>query len=67
MGYAEDMDLDAAERAEYESERSRDEAEYQRGRREVEEIQAISAPGSRLRDALYLQMEQDAYNRGEDG
>lgn len=43
-----------------------EEAEYQRGYHEVAAIQAISAPGSAWRDALYAEMEMAAYNRGED-
>lgn len=40
--------------------------EYERGMAEVAQIQAISAPGSELREALYMEMELAAYNRGED-
>ena len=45
---------------------ARDEAEYQRGYHEVASIQAFSAPGSALREQMYLEMEMAAYNRGED-
>ena len=40
--------------------------EYERGRSEVEQIQAVSAAGSELRELLYLEMEQAAWNRGEE-
>jgi len=33
---------------------------------EVAQIQAISLPGSALREQLYLEMEMAAYNRGEE-
>lgn len=55
-------DEDAWEAAEI----RREEAEYQRGYHEVREIQAISAAGSAFREQLYREMEQAAYNRGED-
>lgn len=42
------------------------ERQYQQGKKEVEEIQAITEAGSEEREALYLQMEMDAFNRGED-
>lgn len=43
-----------------------DEAEYRKGKAEVEQIQAISTAGSELREQLYREMEQAAYDRGED-
>jgi hypothetical protein len=45
---------------------TREDREYMAGKNEVAEIQAISAPGSALREQLYLEMEQAAYNRGEE-
>lgn len=45
---------------------ARDEADYQRGYNEVAQIQAMSAPGSELREQMYMEMEMAAYNRGED-
>lgn len=44
----------------------REEAEYQRGYHEVAQIQAMTSAGSLLREAMYLEMEMAAYNRGED-
>lgn len=44
----------------------REEAEYLRGYHEVAAIQAMSAPGSDLREQMYREMEMAAYNRGED-
>ena len=44
----------------------RDEQEYQQGYHEVRAIQAMSSAGSALREQMYLEMEQAAYNRGED-
>ena len=46
---------------------AREEADYQRGYNEVADIQAITAPGSALREQMYLDMERNAYNRGEEG
>jgi hypothetical protein len=54
------------ETAEYMKQKRRDEAELAAGKAEVEQIQAISKAGSALREQLYLEMEQAAYNRGED-
>ena len=45
----------------------RETAEYMAGRNEVAQIQAISAPGSALREQLYMEMEQRNYNLGLDG
>jgi len=58
---ARDMDPQTSDRR-----TTTDDAEYLRGMTEVAEIQAISAPGSALREALYLEMEQAAWSRGED-
>lgn len=44
----------------------REEAEYQKGYHEVKNIQAFAPAGSLLREAMYLEMEMAAYNRGED-
>lgn len=52
----------AQERAAYEAEMRREDAEYRRGRAEVAEIQALTTAGSALREALYLQMEQRDYD-----
>lgn len=41
-------------------------SDYARGRAEVAAIQAVSEAGSALREALYMEMEMNAYNRGED-
>lgn len=59
-------DDDRAELDAYWREKSRDEMEYQQGKAEVEQIQAISAPGSAFREQMYLEMEQAAYDRGEE-
>lgn len=48
------------------AERRRDEREYRRGVAEVAQIQAFAPAGSALREAMYLEMEQAAWNRGED-
>jgi|SRR5215831_2664863 len=45
----------------------RETAEYMAGRNEVAQIQAISAPGSALREQLYMEMEMRNYNLGLDG
>jgi len=45
---------------------TRDEADYMAGVAEVSQIQAISAPGSALREALYMEMEMRNYNLGLD-
>lgn len=55
------------ERAAYEAEmreERRAEAEYRRGRADVAAIQAVSEAGSALREALYLQMEQQWEREG---
>lgn len=52
----------AQERAAYEAEMRRDDAEYRRGRAEVAEIQALTTAGSALREALYMEMEQRDYD-----
>lgn len=52
----------AQERAAYEAEMRRDEDEYRTGAAQVREIQALTAAGSALREALYLEMEQRDYD-----
>jgi hypothetical protein len=42
------------------------ERQYQQGKREVEEIQAITKAGSAEREQMYREMEQAAYDRGDD-
>lgn len=59
-------DDDRAELDAYWRETRRDEMEYQQGKAEVEQIQAFSAPGSALREQMYLDMEMAAHNRGEE-
>ena len=44
----------------------REEREYLQGYHEVKQIQAFAPAGSLLREAMYLEMEMAAYNRGED-
>lgn len=47
------------------AERRRMDADYATGYAEVAQIQAMSAPGSALREQMYLEMDLAAYNRGE--
>ena len=42
------------------------ELKYRQGAAEVAQIQAITAPGSELREQMYMEMEMAAYNRGEE-
>jgi hypothetical protein len=44
----------------------RDNDEYQRGIAETKAAQEMGPAGSAEREAAYRQMEQDAYNRGDD-
>jgi hypothetical protein len=53
--YETEMDWEAAQLR-------RDEAEYQTGRAQVAEIQALTTAGSALREALYREMEQRDYD-----
>lgn len=45
---------------------AREEREYLQGYHAVAQIQAMAPAGSALREQMYLEMEQAAYNRGED-
>jgi hypothetical protein len=55
----------AAEMAAENAERRMVDAEIRAGEAEVAQIQAVTAPGSALREAMYLDMERAAYDRGD--
>lgn len=51
---------------EYRKQRAAEEREYQQGKWEVANIQALTKAGSPEREQLYREMEQAAYDRGDD-
>ena len=59
--------LDEAERTEYEAEKARDEAEYQRGIQDTKAAQARGPAGSEAREQAYREMEAQWEREGFDG
>ena len=59
--------LDEAELAEYEAEKARDEAEYQRGIQDTRRAQQAGPAGSEAREQAYREMEAQWEREGFDG